>query len=125
MERMETTRETMWRGKLNEILSPHPEEPHSVTIVGATIVKVRTPQNAALVGQNSRIDNGAIGVYGEYGCAKLRGADGSGRAGIHHSGKPERHTSTNQYSLDERRPKQADKSCDCNRRTHGDSNGRE
>jgi hypothetical protein len=59
------TGDNVERGKLNEILPPHPEDAHSATIVGATVVKVSTPQNAALVGQNSCIDNGAIGVYGE------------------------------------------------------------
>jgi len=37
--------------------------PHPVTLLGATIFEVKTPQNAP-VGQNKCIDDGAIGVYG-------------------------------------------------------------
>ena len=37
-------------GQNNRIHSPNDGDPTSVTLVGATIVDVRTPQNAALVG---------------------------------------------------------------------------
>ena len=52
-------------GQNNRIHSPTDGDPNSVTLVGATIVDVRTPQNAALVGKNGCINDTCIGVYGE------------------------------------------------------------
>src|ERR1700736_1889779 len=52
-------------GQNNRIHSPNDGERNSVTLLGATIVDVRTPQNAALVGKNGCINDASIGVYGQ------------------------------------------------------------
>src|ERR1700736_711134 len=52
-------------GQNNRIHSPNDGDPNSVTSVGATIVDVRTPQNAALVGKNGCINDASIGIYGQ------------------------------------------------------------
>jgi hypothetical protein len=52
-------------GQNNRIHSPDDGDQNSVTLVGATIVDVRTPQNAALVGKNGCINDVSIGVYGQ------------------------------------------------------------
>ena len=52
-------------GQNNRIHSPNDGDPTSVTLVGATIVDVRTPQNAALVGKNGCVSDNSIGVYGQ------------------------------------------------------------
>jgi hypothetical protein len=52
-------------GQNNRIHSPNDGDPTSVTLVGATIVDVRTPQNAALVGKNGCVSDVSIGVYGQ------------------------------------------------------------
>ncbi len=63
----------------NRIHSPDDGNPKSVTLVGATIVDVRTPQNAALVGKNGCVTDVSIGVYGE--SAGPKGIGGIGVAG--------------------------------------------
>ena len=52
-------------GQNNRIHSPNDGDLNSVTLLGATIVDVRTPQNAALVGKNGCINDASIGVYGQ------------------------------------------------------------
>jgi hypothetical protein len=51
-------------GQNNRIHSPDDGDPGSVTLAGATIIDVRTPDNAALVGNNSCVTDMGIGVYG-------------------------------------------------------------
>lgn len=51
-------------GQNNRIHSPDDGDPGSVTLAGATIIDVRTPDNAALVGNNGCVTDTAIGVYG-------------------------------------------------------------
>ena len=54
-------------GQNNRIHSPDDSNPLSDTLTGATIIDVRTPGNAALVGNNGCIIEAGIGVYGHSG----------------------------------------------------------
>ena len=51
-------------GQNNRIHSPDDGNPLSVTLTGATIIDVRTPNNPALVGNNGCELFTGIGVYG-------------------------------------------------------------
>jgi hypothetical protein len=51
-------------GQNNRIHSPDDSNPLSDTLTGATIIDVRTPGNAALVGNNGTVIEAGIGVYG-------------------------------------------------------------
>jgi hypothetical protein len=59
------TKDEFLIGQNNRIHSPNDGDLNSVTLLGATIVDVRTPQNAALVGKNGCINDASIGVYGQ------------------------------------------------------------
>lgn len=60
-----STKDNFQIAQNNRIHSPDDTNKDSVTLVGATIVDVRTPQNAALVGKNGCVNDASIGVYGE------------------------------------------------------------
>jgi hypothetical protein len=59
------TKDEFLIGQNNRIHSPDDGDRNSVTLLGATIVDVRTPQNAALVGKNGCVNDASIGVYGQ------------------------------------------------------------
>jgi hypothetical protein len=59
------TKDEFQIGTNNRIHSPLDFNPTSNTDLGATIISVRTPQNAALAGINACITDSGIGVYGE------------------------------------------------------------
>jgi hypothetical protein len=59
------TKDDFQIGQNNRIHSPDDSNQNSVTLTGATIVDVRTPQNAALVGKNGCINDVSVGAYGE------------------------------------------------------------
>jgi hypothetical protein len=60
-----STKDNFQIAQNNRIHSPDDSNINSVTLVGATIVDVRTPQNAALVGKNGCVNDFSIGVYGQ------------------------------------------------------------
>jgi hypothetical protein len=69
-------------GNDNLIFSPNPNDPNSVTMVGATIFEVTTPRNMALQGCNDCLGDGAVGVFGmSYGATRGIGVAGSCSAG--------------------------------------------
>jgi hypothetical protein len=59
------TKDEFQIGTNNRIHSPFDSDPLSNTDVGATIIDVRTPQNAALVANNGCQTDNCIGVYGQ------------------------------------------------------------
>src|ERR1700727_1360614 len=59
------TKDEFQIGTNNRIHSPSDSDPNSNTDVGATIIDVRTPQNAALVANNGCLTDNCVGVYGQ------------------------------------------------------------
>src|SRR5690242_5091693 len=65
-------------GNNNWIPSPDPNDPNSVTMVGATIFEVATPLNAALAARNDCLGDGVVGVSGEsWGATRSIGVAGT------------------------------------------------
>ena len=58
------TKDVFQIGRNNRIHSPDDTNKRSNTDLGATIIDVRTPQNAALIGNNACITDPCVGVYG-------------------------------------------------------------
>ena len=58
------TKDVFQIGRNNRIHSPDDTNKRSNTDLGATIIDVRTSQNAALIGNNACITDPCVGVYG-------------------------------------------------------------